>query len=186
MAEPFLGQIEAFAFGYAPRGWMACQGQVLAINQYQALFSLLGTTFGGNGTSTFALPDLRGRVAMGQGNGNGLTLRIIGQSLGEDTHTILLSETPNHTHSVFTAPNASTENNVDTPGNTVVLGPATATKGTAPDSINLYAPTPPAPVTPLAPTALTITSGGKSHPNMMPYLAIEFCIAISGIFPSRD
>lgn len=186
MSTPFVGQIEAFAFNFAPRGWMPCQGQTLPINQYQALFALLGTNFGGNGSTTFALPDLRGRVVMGRGDGNGLTPRIVGQIVGEATHTILLGETPAHNHLLMTAPNGSTEANVDAPGGTLVLGSATATKGTAPDTINPYAPVPPTPTTGLSSSAISMTNGGQAHSNMMPYLGIGYCIALSGIFPSQN
>jgi microcystin-dependent protein len=186
MSQPFLGQIEAFPFSFAPKGWTPCQGQLLPINQNQALFSLLGTTYGGDGRTTFALPDLRGRVALGQGNGAGLTVRGIGQTAGEETHTVLTTETPAHAHALNTAPNAATANNTDTPGTATVLGPATATLNTAPTPINPYAPTPPAPGTPLAQSAIVPNAGGQPHPNMMPFLTLQFCIAMSGIFPSRD
>lgn len=186
MSQPYLGQIEAFPFNFTPKGWQPCQGQLLAISQNQALFALLGTTYGGNGTTNFALPDLRGRVAMGQGNGNGLTSRILGEQLGEETHTILITETPAHNHTVNTAPNASTANNVDTPSGTVVLATATGTQGSTPLTINPYAPTPPAPNTALAASAIVANNGGQSHSNMMPCLALQFCIAMSGIFPTRS
>jgi microcystin-dependent protein len=186
MSQPYIGQIEAFAFGFAPRSWVPCQGQLMAISQNTALFSVLGTTYGGDGKTTFALPDLRGRTAMGQGNGNGLTPRVIGETVGEEAHTVFLTETPAHNHLLMTAPNASTENNVDTPGSTVVLGSATAAQGTTPIPINPYAPTPPAPATLLAPSAIALNNGGQAHSNMMPYLVVQFCIALSGIFPSRN
>jgi microcystin-dependent protein len=180
MAQPYLGEIEAFAFDYAPRGWMQCQGQLLSISQNQALFAVIGTAFGGNGVTTFALPDLRGRLAMGQGSGY-----TVGQTLGEENHTILFTEMPSHNHLLMTAPNGQVEQNVDTPGPSVTLGPATATKGTSPDSINPYATVPPAPTTAMSASAIAMTNGGQAHSNIMPYLAINFCIALSGIFPSR-
>jgi len=186
MSQPYIGQIEAFAFGFAPRNWALCQGQLMAISQNTALFSLLGTTTAAMAETTFALPDLRGRTAMGQGNGNGLTPRVLGEIVGEETHTVLLTETPAHNHLLMTAPNASTTNNVDTPGSTVVLGSATAVQGTTSIPINPYAPTPPAPATALAPSAIALNNGGQAHSNMMPYLVLQFCIALSGIFPSRN
>ena len=186
MSQPYLGQIEAFPFNFAPKGWQPCQGQLLSISQNQALFALLGTTYGGNGTTTFALPDLRGRIAMGQGNGSGLTPRVIGEQVGEENHTILLTETPSHNHPVNTAPNASTAENVDTPSSSVALATATGVQGSNPLIINPYIATPPAPTAALAPSAITPTSGGQPHSNMMPSLALEFCIAMSGIFPSRS
>ena len=186
MSEPYLGQIEAFPFNFVPKGWQPCQGQLLAISQNQALFALLGTTYGGNGTTNFALPDLRGRVAMGQGNGNGLTSRSVGGQIGEENHTILLTETPAHNHTINTAPNASTANNVDTPSNTMVLATATGTQGSTPLTVNPYATTPPAPNTALAASAIAPNNGGQPHSNVMPFLALQFCIAMTGIFPTRS
>jgi microcystin-dependent protein len=186
MSQPYLGQIEAFAFGFVPKGWQACQGQLLPIAQNQALFSLLGTTYGGNGIQTFGLPDLRGRAAMGQGNGSGLTQRVIGETVGEENHTILITEVPMHNHLLQTTPNSPTSNNVDTPGPTVLLGPATAAQGNNPIPINPYIPTPPNPTIPMSPAAIGLNNGGQPHANMMPFLVVEFCIAMAGIFPSRN
>jgi microcystin-dependent protein len=196
VSQPFLGQIEAFSFNLVPSGWLPCQGQLLAINRYQALFSLMGTNFGGDGRTTFALPDLRGRVAMGQGAGgqgaggqgagSGLTPRAIGQGIGEEGHTILLAEMPVHNHLLNTTPNADVASNVDIPGGTVVLGSATATQNNQSISINPYAPVPPVPNTALAPGAIAMNNGGQAHSNMMGFVALQFCIATSGIFPSRD
>jgi microcystin-dependent protein len=186
MSQPYVGQIEAFPYGFAPRGWQTCQGQLLPINQYQALFSLLGTTYGGNGIQTFALPDLRGRVAMGQGNGGGLTPRVIGETIGEENHTILITETPLHNHSLMTAANSNTANNTDTPSGTVVLGSATGTGAGGAFTVSPYAATPPNPSVPLNAAAVGTNNGGQPHSNMMPYLCLEFCIAVNGIFPSRN
>ena len=112
MSEPFLGQIEFFAFGYAPRGWSLCAGQTLPINQYQALFAVLGTTYGGNGTTTFMLPDLRSRLAVGQG-GNGW---VLGQTQGEENHTLLVTETPVHTHTLAAVAGNASGSTSDAPG----------------------------------------------------------------------
>jgi microcystin-dependent protein len=183
MSQPYLGQIEAFPYGFVPKNWAPCQGQLLPIAQNTALFSLLGTTYGGNGTTTFQLPDLRGRVAMGQGNGVGLTPRVIGEITGEENHTILITETPMHSHALNTAPNAPILNNSDIPGPAKVLGNAT---GSGSNVIQPYAPAPPAPNVVMAPTAITSTTGNQAHANMMPYLGLRFCIAMSGIFPSRN
>ena len=182
MASPFLGQIESFPYGFAPRGWALCAGQLMAINQNTALFSLLGTTYGGNGIQTFALPDLRGRVAMGQGNGTGLTPRVIGESFGEVNHTILYNEMPMHTHALNTAANSNTGVNTDTPSSTVVLGNATSSGKTS-FLVTPYAAT--APNVAMAPAAISTTTGSQPHNNMMPYLGMQFCIALQGIFPSR-
>jgi microcystin-dependent protein len=185
MSEAYLGQIEAFPYGFAPKGWQPCQGQLLPINQFQALFSLLGTTYGGNGIQTFALPNLQGRVAMGQGSGGNLTPRNNGDILGEDNHTILIAEMPMHNHALNTAPNGATGSNNDIPGITMVLGDATGTQSGQPITISPYATTPPGPTVAMAASAITPTGGGQPHPNMMPYLGLRFCIAMVGIFPSR-
>ena len=185
MSEPFLGQIELFSFGFAPRGWALCAGQIMAIAQNQALFALLGTTYGGNGVTTFALPDLRGRVPMGQGNGSGLTPRVIGEFVGEEAHTLTIAETPTHTHTLQAISNPTLTNNVDTPGPTVVLAQTTgADKDNNPLTVNIYAPDA-APSQALASAAIG-TVGGQPHPNLMPYLAVNVCIALQGIFPSRN
>jgi microcystin-dependent protein len=185
MAEPFIGQIEIFAFGFAPKGWAQCNGQLLAINQNQALFSLLGTTFGGDGRQTFALPDLRARVPMGQGAGPGLTPRQMGEKDGAEAHTLTIAETPSHTHAINTISNPTLSNNVDTPKNTVALAKTTGTnKDGGTITVDIYAPDA-APNQQMAPAALGNT-GGQPHSNMMPYLGTNICIALRGLFPSRN
>ncbi|HET7881835.1 MAG TPA: tail fiber protein [Acetobacteraceae bacterium] len=185
MSEPYLGQIELFSFGFAPKGWALCAGQIMAINQNQALFALLGTTFGGNGTTTFALPDLRSRVPMGQGNGGGLTPRTLGETAGEETHVLSIAETPPHVHTVQAIANPVLANNVDAPGPTVALAQTTGTdKSGGTLVVNIYA-TDNAPNQPLASGAIGPT-GGQPHPNQMPYLALNACIALVGIFPTRN
>ncbi|HWH12474.1 MAG TPA: tail fiber protein [Solirubrobacteraceae bacterium] len=169
MATPFLGQISTFAFNFAPRGWAMANGQVLPINQNQALFSLLGTTYGGNGTTNFALPNLQGRVPVGSQGGTPTE----GQTGGEESHTLTLAETPAHTH--------------------VVAGAAAATT-TAPAKVFLGAPTtggpyvapPVAGAVALAASSLASAGGGQPHDNHQPYLTINACIALQGIFPSRN
>lgn len=185
MADAYIGEIEIFAFGYAPRGWALCQGQLMAIQQNQALFSLLGTTFGGDGRTTFALPDLRGRLAMGQGNGQGLTPRSVGEQGGEENHTLSIAETPQHTHPLAAAANADVANNTEIPGPGVVLSKTTGKQKNGTDfTVNLYA----ADTTPnqaMASAAVGRT-GGQPHNNLMPYLGVNFCICLQGIFPSRS
>jgi microcystin-dependent protein len=185
MSDPYIGQIEAFGFGYAPRNWVTCSGQTLPISQYQALFSLLGTTYGGDGVRTFMLPDLRGRVAMGQGNGPGLTPRTIGQVGGEENHTLTAMEMPPHTHTLRVTATAAPATNVDTPGPSVVLGQTTgiAKDGTT-FALNLYAADA-NPTQTMSQSAIGL-SGGQPHPNLMPYLALNYCISLNGIFPSRN
>jgi microcystin-dependent protein len=161
--QPFLGEIGIVAFGYPPKGWAFCNGQVLAISQNQALFSLLGTTYGGNGQTTFALPDLRDRVPMHLGDGHNL-----GERSGESAHTLSTNEIPAHIHLV----NASGSN-----GDVAV--PTGAALGAA---SGLYAP--PSGLTSLNPTSVTNVGGSQPHNNMQPYLSLHFVIALQGIFPS--
>ena len=184
MAEPYLGQIEAFAFVFAPRGWALCAGQTMAINQNQALFSLLGTTYGGNGVSTFMLPDLRSRLAMGQGNKSGLSPRSIGQTGGEENHTLVVTETPSHMHLVRTAAQPAVSSNTYVAGTTVVLAQGAIKQSTSTTSLPLYAADS-TPNQPMAASAIAST-GGQPHSNLMPYNTLNFCIALQGIFPSRN
>lgn len=178
MTTPFLGEIKIFAFNFAPKGWVTCSGQLLAINTNQALFALLGTTYGGNGQTTFGLPDLRGRMPMHWGSYPGLTSRTIGERAGTETVTLLTSQLPAHNHSA----QARTDANVASPGPAAVWG-----GGTDP----LYAP----PVAAdrkaaagglLANTSLNPTGGSQAHPNLPPALVVNPCIALVGIFPSRN
>jgi len=183
MSEPFIGQIEIFGFGFAPRGWAMCNGQLLAINQNQALFSLLGTQFGGNGIQTFALPDLRGRTSIGQGNGRGLSPRTIGQVVGEDTHTLSVNEMPQHSHNLGVITNSGTTN-TQVPGPTVALAQTTGVDqdgNTIP--VDIYSTS--QPIQPMAPASIG-NVGGQPHSNIMPSLVLNFCIALTGIFPSRN
>ena len=185
MGSPFLGEIELFAFDYAPSGWAQCAGQLLAINQNQALFALLGTRFGGNGITTFALPDLRGRVPIGQGQGRGLTPRVVGQVDGHETHTLQIAEMPSHTHSLRALNTSSSTTNTEIPGNSVLLAQTIGKPHTgSPFTIDIYAKDS-APNQVMSPAAIG-NSGGQPHPNMMPYLVGNFCIALRGIFPSRN
>ena len=183
MSGFFVGEIQLFGFGFAPKGWALCNGQLLSITQNTALFALLGTTFGGNGVSTFALPDLRSKLPMGQGNGPGLTPRVLGQTFGEETHTLLVSENPAHTHLVNAISNPTTANNTDVPGPTQFLAQTTTT-GAGVGTANLYVPDN-QPASPMSAAAVGIT-GGQPHSNLMPLLTVNFCIALTGIFPSRN
>jgi len=165
MAEPFLSEIRIMSFSFAPQGWALCNGQLLPINQNQALFSLLGTTFGGDGRVNFALPNLQGRTPIHVGGGH-----TLGENGGEQAHTLSISELPTHTH----VGSASTQNgNTQFAANNILAAAG-----------NLY--TPPANLTSLNPTTITNVGGSQAHLNMQPFLTLNFCIALQGIFPSPN
>jgi microcystin-dependent protein len=181
MAEPFLGQIEAFSFGFAPRGWALCAGQVLPIAQYTALFSLLGTYYGGDGVRTFGLPDLRGRLANAFGQGSGLKSYNLGQSGGQETHTLQLNEMAAGGHShLIAAVNNAAAGGVSVPGPTVTLGSGRANEAGSP-AVDIYSTA----ASTIAMASLAPT-GGQPHENRMPFLGLNYCIALQGIFPSRN
>lgn len=169
MATPFLSEIKIMSFGFAPKGWALCDGQLLPINQNQALFSLLGTTYGGDGRVNFGLPDLQGRVPMHMGSGH-----TLGERGGEQAHTLSISEIPTHTH---VANASSSLGNATTP-QTNAIGNILA-KGN-----NLYT-NPPSNLTSLLPATLANLGGSQAHLNMQPFLTLSFCIALQGIFPSQ-
>ena len=171
MSEPFVGEIRMFAGNFAPRGWAFCDGQLLAVSQNDALFSLLGTIYGGDGRTTFGLPDMRGRIPVHAGTGPGLSQRRLGAKSGSEKVTLTTNELPSHTHPM----NAST---------TIADETAPAGNVTAqPNALSPYFANNPA--TPLASTAVTSVGGGRSHTNLMPFLCIHFIIALFGIYPSR-
>lgn len=166
MAEPFLSEIRLMSFSFAPRGWAMCNGQLLPINQNQALFSLLGTTFGGDGRVNFALPDLQGRVPIHNGSGH-----TLGERGGEQAHTLSIAELPVHMHSL-----RGSSSDGDTPiGANALL----AASGAVP----AYGAA--ASLTALLPGSVTNTGGSQAHQNMQPFLTLTFCIALQGIFPSQ-
>jgi microcystin-dependent protein len=166
MAEPFLSEIRLFSFNYAPQGWALCNGQFLPINQNQALFSLLGTTYGGNGQTTFALPNLRGRVPIHFGDGH-----TLGEAAGSTSVTVNTQQMPAHLHGLQASANS---------------------QGTSSDPTNAFlAPVnggygPAGSLTTLEPSSVSSVGGNQPHNNMMPYLTLNFCIALQGIFPSRN
>jgi microcystin-dependent protein len=183
MAQPYLGQIEIFGFNFAPRGWAMCQGQLLSIQQNAALFSLLGTYYGGNGVQTFALPDLRSRIPISQGQGPGLPPYVIGEAAGEDAHTLLTTEMPQHTH--FLKADATAGTNVETPAANLSLGQTSGKPPTGANfALNIYNTATAG--SQLNPAAIGLTGNNVPHDNHMPYLALNFCIALNGIFPSRN
>ncbi len=173
MSEPFLGQIILVGFNFAPRGYAFCQGQILSIAQNTALFSLLGTTYGGNGTTTFALPDLRGRVPNGQGQGPGLSNYTLGEVGGAETVTLVSTQMPAHTHLL----NCYTEDGNQGNANGNVL----ASTGAAPPPYSNVAPN-----SLMAPASIAAAGGSQPHENRSPYLTLNYCIALQGIFPSRN
>ena len=170
MAEPFLSEIRVMSFEFAPKGWALCNGQLLPINQNQALFSLLGTTFGGDGRVTFALPDLRGRTPIHTGEGH-----TLGERGGEQAHTLSIAELPEHVH----AANATTAQ-ADANSN----GPTPARMPSQSNFSPLYAPA--ANLQPMAANALGNAGGSQAHLNMQPFLTLSFCIALQGIYPSQN
>ena len=177
MADPFVAEIRMFGFNFPPTGWAFCDGQLMPISQNTALFSLLGTTYGGDGKSTFALPNLQGSAVMHSGQGPGLTDRLLGEVAGEQAVTLLQSEIPAHNHvlSVSTA-QADEEGSKDPSNNALGRGQASAT---------LYAPFPSATTVTMDPQTLGIAGSSLPHNNMMPSLTMNFCIALQGIFPPR-
>jgi microcystin-dependent protein len=170
--DPFVAEIRIFPFNFAPRGWAWCDGQLLPLSQNTALFSLLGTTYGGNGQSNFALPDLQGRAPMHPGQGPGLSLHDLGETGGSETVTLLESEIPAHSHTLRASLDPAD------------LAQPMPTRSLAKASANLYAP-PPANA-PMAPEALAPAGGDQPHNNMMPYLTFYFNIALQGVFPPRS
>jgi len=167
MAEPFLSEIRIFSFGFAPKGWALCNGQLLPINQNQALFSLLGTTFGGDGRVNFGLPDLRGRIPIHVGDGH-----TLGEKAGEASHTLTQQEMPQHNHFV----NASSQNaNTPVPGNDLMAS-----------ANNAYVNPASGQLTTLQPATISNVGGSQPHENRQPFLTLSFCIALQGIFPSPN
>jgi microcystin-dependent protein len=165
MAEPFLSEIRLMSFDFAPKGWALCNGQLLPVNQNQALFALLGTAFGGDGKVNFQLPDLRGRVPIHVGNGH-----AVGQKGGEAAHTLSVGEMPTHTHQASFANAESTQ--------------PLPTGNLPGQAANLYGPA--TSLTSVAPATVTNYGGSQAHENRQPYLALTFCIALQGIFPSPN
>lgn len=175
MAQPFLAQVMMVGFNFAPNGWAMCNGQLLSISQNTALFALVGTMYGGNGTSTFALPNLQGQTPIfyGQGTG-GLSLYVQGQTGGEETHTLINAEIPSHNHGVTTLPSYSLNGNLKQPGGNL---PANV-QGT---NTNIYSNQ-----AADAPNTGMFNLPGGAHNNLQPYLVMNFVIAMQGIFPARN
>jgi microcystin-dependent protein len=182
MSSPFLGQITVYPYSFAPYGWADCSGQLLPISQYTALFSLLGTQYGGNGTSNFALPDLQGRIPVGQGQlTGGGSAYTMGEVAGDENVTILASNMPAHVHPLIaTTADGSTNN----PAGLILAKPQTGGgRGGGGNQGDIYNPG--NVDTPLAPTSLGAAGGSQPHNNIQPTLVLRYCIALQGIFPSR-
>ena len=172
MADPFVAEIRVLPFNFAPKGWAFCDGQLMPLSQNTALFALLGTTYGGDGKSTFALPDLQSRSAMHPGQGPGLSLHDLGEQSGSETVTLLESEIPFHTHQLMSAADDIAESNVPT--------------GTALTRASQFIYSSNAPNVQMAFQTLAPAGGDQPHNNMMPYLTLNFCIALQGVFPPRS
>jgi len=177
MAQPYLAEIKMFAGNFAPHGYAFCNGQIIAISQNTALFSLLGTTYGGNGTTTFALPNMQGRAPVHQGNGAGIDPVSLGEMAGETSVTLNTSNLPQHTHPISGAAIAGSN-----PGET----PASNTLFTNSAPNQLYAAALGTGGLNLAPQTITMAGGSQPHNNAQPYLAVSFIIALSGVFPARN
>jgi len=171
MSEPFVGEIRMFAGNFAPRGWSFCDGQLLAVSQNDALFSLLGTTYGGDGRTTFGLPDLRGRIPIHQGTGPGLSPRRLGSKAGAESVTLTTNQMPSHTHDVIVN-NAAADQTSPTGHVLAETAPKTYTDATARQEN-------------MSSSSVTNTGGGRSHANLMPTLCLNYIIALVGIYPSR-
>jgi len=177
MSTPYVGEIRLFAFPRIPTGWLACDGSQQPISEYEVLYTLLGTTYGGNGTSTFAVPDMRGQVPLHQGTGNGLTPRLLGQSGGSEAVTLITGNMPAHTHPYNVTGTAA---NATTPATSLQLGTAAGGDKTYTSSLTGLNPFE------MSGASTTATGGNQPHDNTMPTLTVSFCIAYAGIFPSQS
>ena len=173
MSEPFVGEIRMFAGNFAPRGWAFCDGQLLAVSQNDALFSLFGTIYGGDGRTTFGLPDMRGRIPIHAGSGPGLSPRSLGSKAGEENVTLITNQLPSHTHTMQASLDPGSETNPS--GNL-----------TASDlAVDAYFSNPPS-TAGLASDAITSVGGSRPHTNLQPFICVNFIVALVGIYPSRQ
>ena len=173
MSEPFIGQVIAVGFNFAPISWVPCDGRLLPISEYSTLYALIGTTYGGDGQSTFAVPDMRSRVAVGQGQGPGLSNYILGQKAGSESVTLTATTTPAHTHT----PMAAAVGTAGDPAPTLVFGGTQSTTSMLYDN--------PSALLTLAPTTVSTAGGSQPHENRQPVLAINYIICAEGIYPSQ-
>lgn len=170
MSQPYIGQIKIFAGTFAPAGWVFCDGRLLAIAENSALFALIGTIYGGDGQVTFGVPDLRGRLALNQGQGPGLSNYVIGQALGSETVTLTQTQLPAHSHSVS--------------GNSAAGGTTPSGSSWAVGSLSAYGPS--ATLQGMNPAGVTFSGGSQPHSNMMPFLALNYILSLFGIFPPQS
>lgn len=175
MTEPFLGEIQLFGFPYAPYQWATCSGQIIPIQQNTALFSLIGTQYGGDGRTTFALPNFGGNAGDNQGQGPGLTRRVVGEMIGESNVTLMITELPPHTHAAQIYMTRGTTARVGTPATGAAPSNPTASQGFVTDG---------APNTTFNPLAIGPAGGTQPHPNQQPYLTLNYSMALAGVFPS--
>ncbi len=172
MSEPFVGEIRMFAGNFAPRGWAFCDGQLLSVSQNDALFSLLGTIYGGDGRTTFGLPDMRGRIPIHAGSGPGLTPRNLGAKAGVENVTLTVNQLPSHTHPMTASTTVSSDNNPQ--GQLTGESPSVSVYFEGDANVDLST------------NAVTQIGGSRSHTNLMPFLCVHFIIALFGIYPSRS
>jgi microcystin-dependent protein len=175
MSTPYIGEIRMFGFGRTPSGWQACDGSLLPISQYDTLFSLLGTTYGGDGQSTFGVPDLRGRIPVHQGQGPGLSNYVIGQEAGSETVTVLPGQMPAHTHTLVATSGAAT---AVTPANSLVPGAISGDTLYVSDTTGATALA-------MSDQSTTLAGNNQPHENCMPTLTVQYCISTEGIYPSQ-
>jgi len=180
MADFYLGEIRLFPYPFVPNDWHACDGSLLSVSQYSALFSLLGTYFGGDGVSNFALPDLRSRVAIGVGQGGSLAPYTLGQKTGVETVTLTANQVPQHNHTIGVSTSAASSSN---PQNAFLAQPTGSYERT-PVTVSSYAAAATSGTT-LAPGSVSSFGGGQSHNNIQPVQALQYCIALTGIYPTR-
>ena len=176
MSSPFVAEIRIFPFNFAPKGWAFCDGQLMMISQNTALFSLLGTTYGGDGKSTFALPDLQGAAPVQQGQGPGLSQYFLGEATGSETVTLLTSEMPAHNHTMEADFNHFNAKATSPNGAVLVNDSPKLTFANAPAAPNLQT---------MNPAMISVAGGSQPHNNMMPYLTLNYCIALQGVYPPR-
>lgn len=177
MSDPFTGEIQMYGFNFAPYNWAMCQGQLMPIQQNTALFSLLGVTFGGNGTSNYQLPNFVGNAACGQGSGPGLNTRDMGETFGSDSVTLLYNQLPAHTHAarVYNQTDPAKRTGLPVANDAMILPEGGVNLFTSTPTVNSVFP----------PQTIAMTGGGQAHENQQPYLTLNFCICLSGVFPTR-